>query len=108
LDTTVKRIFAEWKIYRTRFLVRAQQLDRALSFTDVLGREHRGRAGDYLVESSDGTRCITPRAIFEDIYVVMAGAEPRAKSITEKRPSGSAQFTDSTLKRRSAFRTVSA
>lgn len=61
----------EWKTYRTRFLVNAKQLNSALSFVDHLGRQHRGRKGDYLVESSDGVVSIAPRHIFEDIYVRM-------------------------------------
>lgn len=61
----------EWKTYRTRFLVKAKQLNSALSFTDHLGRQHCGRKGDYLVESSDGVLSIAPRQIFEDIYVSM-------------------------------------
>lgn len=65
----------EWKVYRTRFLIRAKQLTEAFSFTDPLGREHSGRPGDYLVESSDGTRRIAPREIFEDIYVPIAFAD---------------------------------
>jgi hypothetical protein len=60
-----------WKIYRTRFLIRAKQITEPLSFLDALGREHHGCTGDYLVESSDGTRRIAPREIFEDIYVAM-------------------------------------
>jgi hypothetical protein len=63
---------AEWKTYRTRFLVKAKQLSSSLSFTDTLGRQHSGRKGDYLVESSDGVLRIAPRQIFEDIYVPMA------------------------------------
>ena len=62
----------EWKTYRTRFLVKAKQLNSSLSFTDHLGRQHCGRKGDYLVESCDGVLSITPRRIFEDIYVPMA------------------------------------
>ena len=62
---------AEWKTYRTRFLVKAKQLNSSLSFTDHLGRQHCGRKGDYLVESSDGVISIAPRKIFEDIYVLM-------------------------------------
>ena len=58
-----------WTVYRTRFLVHARQLSEPLVFTDALGREHSGQAGDYLVESSDGIRRITPRRLFEDIYV---------------------------------------
>jgi hypothetical protein len=61
----------EWKTYRTRFLVKAKQLTSNLSFVDPLGRQHSGRRGDYLVESSDGVVSITPRQIFEDIYVSM-------------------------------------
>src|ERR1700756_987525 len=62
---------AEWKTYRTRFLVKAKQLSSSLTFTDHLGRQHCGRKGDYLVESCDGVLTITPRRIFEDIYVPM-------------------------------------
>ena len=58
-----------WTVYRTRFLVHARKLTQPLLFTDVLGREHSGQPGDYLVESSDGLRHITPRHLFEDIYV---------------------------------------
>ena len=61
----------EWKSYRTRFLVNAKQLNSSLSFVDHLGRQHCGRKGDYLVESSDGVLSIAPRRIFEDIYVPM-------------------------------------
>src|SRR5580704_12309274 len=61
----------EWKSYRTRFLVKAKQLSSSLSFVDHLGRQHCGRKGDYLVESSDGVLSIAPRRIFEDIYVSM-------------------------------------
>jgi hypothetical protein len=68
---------AEWKTYRTRFLVKAKQLSCSLSFTDSLGRQHSGRKGDYLVESSDGILRIAPRQIFEDIYVSM-DAPPEA------------------------------
>jgi hypothetical protein len=58
-----------WTVYRTRFLVRARRLTEPLVFTDALGREHTGRPGDYLVESSQGFPRITPREIFEDVYV---------------------------------------
>jgi hypothetical protein len=64
-----------WITYRTRFLVKAKQLTTSLTFTDVLGRQHSGRKGDYLVESSDGVLRIAPRQIFEDIYVPLL-AEP--------------------------------
>jgi len=66
----------EWKTYRTRFLVHAKQLNYALSFVDALGRRHCGRKGDYLVESSEGVISITPRRIFEDIYVPMSEPAP--------------------------------
>lgn len=66
-----------WITYRTRFLVKAKQLTTSLAFTDVLGRPHSGRKGDYLVESSDGVLRIAPRQIFEDIYVpLFAGETP--------------------------------
>lgn len=65
-------ITSDWNIYRTRFLIKARQLDTPLIFTDPLGREHRGGKGDYLVESSDGLQRIAPREIFEDIYVPMS------------------------------------
>jgi hypothetical protein len=61
----------QWKAYRTRFLVKAKQLGSSLNFVDHLGRQHCGRKGDYLVESSDGVLSIAPRRIFEDIYVPM-------------------------------------
>jgi hypothetical protein len=60
---------SQWTVYRTRFLVRARKLTEPLYFTDVLGREHCGQPGDYLVESSDGFRRIAPQTIFEDVYV---------------------------------------
>ena len=66
---------SEWQIYRTRFLIRAKQLSEPLVFVDALGREHCGQKGDYLVESSDGTRRIAPRAIFEDVYVAIGPAD---------------------------------
>src|SRR5579863_9822551 len=73
----LKKMSAEWKIYRTRFLIKAQQLTQPLVFVDALGREHRGQPGDYLVESSDGSRRIAPRLIFEDVYVAMGLADDR-------------------------------
>jgi hypothetical protein len=64
-----------WITYRTRFLIKAKPLNSSLTFTDVLGRQHSGRKGDYLVESSDGILRIVPRQIFQDIYVPL-GVEP--------------------------------
>jgi len=74
----VRKSSAEWNIYRTRFLINAKQLTQPFAFVDALGREHCGQAGDYLVESSDGSRRIAQRQIFEDIYVLMGPvtAEP--------------------------------
>ena len=72
----------QWKTYRTRFLVKAKQLSSNLTFTDHLGRQHCGRKGDYLVESNDGVVSITPRRIFEDIYVPMSYLErPRSEHV---------------------------
>src|SRR5260370_22670504 len=66
----------QWKTYRTRFLVKAKQLSSSFTFVDHLGRQHCGRKGDYLVESSDGVLSIAPRRIFEDIYVPISAARP--------------------------------
>ena len=63
------KVESTWTVYRTRFVVRARQLTEPLVFTDALGREHSGHPGDYVVESSEGFRCIRPRALFESIYV---------------------------------------
>jgi len=65
----MRNVESPWTVYHTRFLVCARQLTEPLVFTDVLGREHSGQPGDYLVESSDGFRRIMPRVAFEDIYV---------------------------------------
>ena len=70
-----------WKTYRTRFLVKAKQLKSNLSFVDHLGRQHSGRKGDYLVESSDGVISIARRQIFEDIYVAMNAKKYSANAI---------------------------
>ncbi len=72
-----------WITYRTRFLVKAKQLTSSLSFTDSLGRQHSGRKGDYLVESSDGVLRIAPRQIFEDIYVPLLAGQNQAPERTE-------------------------
>jgi hypothetical protein len=85
-------IESQWTTYRTRFLVRARQLTEPFFFTDILGREQSGRAGDYLVESSDGFRSIAPQTIFEDIYVPVdpspLGPLPARDSPQGRAPSG--------------------
>jgi hypothetical protein len=63
-----------WNTYRTRFLVRAHQLTEPVTFTDVLGREHHGKPGDYLVQSPHGLR-VAPREVFEDVYVLLKEEE---------------------------------
>ena len=63
-----------WSTYRTRFLVKAKQLTEPMTFTDVLGREHHGNPGDYVVQSAHGLR-IAPRDVFEDVYVLFSGEE---------------------------------
>jgi len=86
---------SNWNVYRTRFLVRARQLTQPLVFTDSLGREHSGQSGDYLVETSEGIRRITSRAVFEDIYVYLT-PEPRISTITGmQKPSLSARLDGS-------------
>ena len=78
------KVESTWTVYRTRFVVRARQLTEPLVFTDALGREHSGHPGDYVVESSEGFRCIRPRALFENIYVPLqaspSGASPSGTS----------------------------
>jgi len=89
---------SEWKTYRTRFLVKAKQLNSSLSFTDHLGRQHCGRKGDYLVESFDGVLSIAPRRIFEDIYVPMMGTQESggAPGLTDvMRPGNESENADS-------------
>ena len=66
----------EWNTYRTRFLVKAKQLDKPLKFVDALGREHCGKKGDYLMEWCDGLRRIAPKRFFEDAYVPMESVLP--------------------------------
>jgi len=85
----------QWKTYRTRFLVKAKQLNSSLSFTDHLGRQHAGRKGDYLVESCDGVLTITPRQIFEDIYVPMCRdmrCDPPSHSVPARGGNGAERF----------------
>ena len=67
----------DWNVYRTRFLVRAKQLTEFVEFTDSLGRQHSGRPGDYLVQSSEGLLRVAPREIFEDVYVVLSEHQPK-------------------------------
>ena len=78
----MNEMIGEWITYRTRFLIKARQLDAPLTFVDCLGREHSGRKGDYLVLSSDGSQRIAPREIFEDIYVPMKDAGPCITQVT--------------------------
>jgi len=74
-------IESPWTVYRTRFLVRARQLTEPLVFTDALGREQSGQRGDYLVETSEGIRRITSRALFEDIYVPLMPGGAQAPTV---------------------------
>lgn len=94
----VRKVETEWQVYRTRFLIRAKQLSEPLVFLDALGHEHRGYKGDYLVESSDGSRRIAPREIFEDVYVAM-GSGDRNWPVSTRRQ------VPVSLKRRVALRT---
>jgi hypothetical protein len=81
-----------WITYRTRFLVKGKQLTTSLTFTDLLGRQHSGRKGDYLVESSDGVLSIAPRRIFEDIYVPVLAGETPAQEETPVQPGTPQQY----------------
>lgn len=84
-----------WNVYCTRFLVRARQLTEPMSFTDPFGHEHVGRPGDYLVETSNGTRRIATRAFFEDVYVPLAGARSGSadRGFSYRRPPGTVSGT---------------
>jgi hypothetical protein len=79
-----------WITYRTRFLVQAKQLSTSITFTDSLGRQHSGRKGDYLVESSDGVLRVAPRQIFQDIYVPLLSnskkTSPGSASPPDRKP----------------------
>ena len=81
-----------WNVYRTRFLVKAKQLTQPLTFVDPLGREQRGKKGDYLVEWSDGLLRIAPRGIFEDVYVPIGPANAQLGSSLRKRPTSRPQM----------------
>lgn len=94
---------AEWKTYRTRFLVKAKQLGASLSFVDALGRQHSGRKGDYLVESADGVISIAPRQIFEDIYVAM-GLKAETQGLAAAGLGGKRKLPQSCHERRGAAR----
>jgi len=74
-----------WITYRTRFLVKAKRLTTSLTFTDVLGRQHCGSKGDYLVESSDGVLRIASRQIFEDVYVPLDAPDETSKQKSYQR-----------------------
>ena len=91
-----------WITYRTRFLVKAKQLNSSLTFTDTLGRQHSGRKGDYLVESSDGVLRIAPRQIFEDIYVPLMVGEGENPEMMENFPPLAAVPQPLTLRKRAA------
>ncbi len=67
---------SDWKIYRTRYLTKARQLTETTVVFDQVGRFQTGNPGDYLVECSDGSRRISPRHVFEDVYVEMSAAAP--------------------------------
>ena len=81
-----------WNVYRTRFLVKAKQLTQPLTFVDPLGREQRGKKGDYLVEWSDGMLRIAPRGIFEDVYVPMDPVNSQPEPALRKRPASRSQM----------------
>ncbi len=80
--TAVTKTARKWQVYRNKCLIRAKQLNRALTFVDSLGREHRGKKGDYLVESDGGSRRIWPRELFEDSHVCMEPVSPGSDAFT--------------------------
>lgn len=98
----MRSMASEWTTYRTRFLIKARQLDAPLVFVDALGREHSGQKGDYLVQSSDGSRRIAPREIFEDIYVPMGRASDPLPSLAQATQSQRARSEQSVRRRTSS------
>jgi hypothetical protein len=92
-----------WTVYRTRFLVHARQLTEPLLFTDALGREHSGLPGDYLVESAPGFRRITPRAIFEDVYVPLSPPQPQDAQATRSAIERALRVLDQSTARRASL-----
>ena len=100
------KVEGSWTVYRTRFVVRARQNTQPLCFTDALGREHSGQPGDYLVESSEGFRRITPQALFEDIYVPLSGQPfqvPQSRRLSSAPSACPVLGSLSPLERRPAF-----
>lgn len=79
---------SEWQTYRSRFLIRAKQLSQSLMFVDALGREHRGKKGDYLVESANGAQRIWPRQLFEDTHALLYPAGSAVPTSRVDFPSG--------------------
>lgn len=75
----------EWSTYRTRFLIKAKKLTSPLKFVDALGREHKGKKGDYLMEWCDGVRRIAPKQFFEDVYVPMDSAREELLTLSPLR-----------------------
>ena len=72
---------SDWKVYRTRFLIRARQIAEPILVRDEIGRLQSGQPGDYLVECSDGSQRVSPRHVFEDVYVEMSGVEQRRSAV---------------------------
>ncbi len=66
---------SEWKVYRTRYLVRALRLSETTVVLNEIGQFQTGQPGDYLVQCSDGSQRISPRHVFEDVYVEMTPAD---------------------------------
>jgi hypothetical protein len=68
-----------WKLYRTKYLVKAKKLSASCKILDSTGRVLVGESGDYLVESSDGSLRIARRDVFEDVYVELEREEIPAR-----------------------------
>ena len=81
----MKKTAKNWNVYCTRFLVKARQLTSPLTFVDVCGHEHRGRKGDYFVESIDGKQVILARKFFEDVYITMGPARKRWQVLAQRK-----------------------
>ena len=84
----MKKAEGNWKTYRCKFLIQAKRLSGPLVFVDALGVEQRGKKGDYLVQSANGTRRIWPRRLFEEAHVLLEANAPR-RVISLKKPAAS-------------------
>lgn len=68
-----------WKIYRTKYLVKAKCLLQEQRISDSMGREEVGKAGDYILQCADGSHRLATREVFDELFVEApdSGLAPR-------------------------------